>query len=59
MRKMNWNSGVNINGEFLNQWRFADDTALLVKNGKSLEGMLKKLQKEGLKVGLKTDESKT
>ena len=56
---MNWNSGVNINGETLDHLRFADDIVLFAKNGKSLESMLNQLQKEGSKVGLKINKAKT
>ena len=59
MRRLNQTKGIKIDGENINHLRFADDVVLL---GESIDGprqMLRELEKEGAKVGLKINHSKT
>ena len=59
MRKMNWRRGLKIDGEYLTHLRFADDIVLLGNNVATVQQMLRELEKEGKKVGLKINRSKT
>ena len=59
-RELNWeNKGLNINGEFFNHLRFADDIVLISETAEDLQEMVSDLNKESLKVGLKMNKSKT
>ena len=59
-RKMDWEGkGININGEYLNHLRFADDIILISETPEELQVMLNDLNRESLKVGLKMNRSKT
>ncbi len=51
--------GLKIDGEYLNNLRFADDIALLSNSGEDLEKMISDLHRESLKVSLKTNMKKT
>ncbi|KAG6940027.1 hypothetical protein G0U57_019731 [Chelydra serpentina] len=59
MNKINWRSGVNINGERLSHLRFADDTVLIAKSTNQLQSMLRRLDKKSSQVGLKMNRCKT
>ena len=59
-KNLDWDrNGINIDGEFLNHLRFADDIIVIAKDPQELEKMLKELNEESLKVGLKMNLSKT
>ena len=59
-RKIDWEGkGININGEYLNHLRFADDIILISETPEELQIMLNDLNRESLKVGLKMNRSKT
>ncbi len=45
--------GLQIDGEYPDNLRFADDIVLLSNSGENLEKMISNLHREGLKVGLK------
>lgn len=51
--------GININGEFLNHLRFADDIVLVSETHANLEHMLKSLEEESRKCGLHMNAAKT
>ncbi|EPB76276.1 hypothetical protein ANCCEY_04638 [Ancylostoma ceylanicum] len=59
IRKLNWKKGINIDGEHLIHLRFADDLVLLRENADTVQKMLRKLEKEGGKNGLRINRSKT
>ena len=48
--KRRW--GVNVNGEYLNNLRFADDILLVASSRKQLASMLRELASASSKVGL-------
>lgn len=59
-RKLNWETeGININGELLNNLRFADDIILISNNVRDLEKMAIELEKEGREAGLIINLEKT
>lgn len=59
-KQTNWdNLGVNINGERLNHLRFADDIVLIADRFNDAILMLKNLNEESKKVGLKINFPKT
>ena len=59
-RKFSWETkGVCINGEYLNNLRFADDIVLIAETANDLQEMLSDLNRESLKVGLKMNKRKT
>ena len=58
-RKLSWKSGIDVNGEQLNHLRFADDVVLIANNTRKLQKMLRELDAESRKVGLKLNRSKT
>ncbi len=47
-----------INGEYINNLRFADDIVLLSNSGEDLEKIISVLHRESLKVGLKMNMKK-
>ena len=53
------NKGINIDGERLQNLRFADDVALVTKTTKEMEEHLNKLNTESKKCGLKIHKGKT
>ena len=58
--KTDWEGkGVNIDGEYLNHLRFADDISYTTEALTGLQQMLDVLNKESKKVGLKLNKSKT
>ena len=59
-RNLDWdNKGININGEHLNNLRFADDIVLFSETGEELQQMMEDINRESLKVGLKMNRKKT
>lgn len=59
-KQTNWdNLGVNINGERLNHLRFADDIVLIADRLDDVISMLRNLNEESRKVGLKINFPKT
>jgi hypothetical protein len=59
-KKLEWSErGVNINGQYLNHLRFADDIVLIAPNLEQIELMLIELNEGSRKVGLKMNWSKT
>ncbi len=50
---------LKIDGEYLNNLRFADDIVLLCTSGEDLEKMISDIHRESLKVGLKMNMKKT
>ena len=58
-KKAEISEGVNVDGENLNNLRFADDVALLNETTKQMEKHLNNLNSESLKVGLKIHKGKT
>ncbi len=59
-QKMNWEGkGIKINGEFLNNLRFADDVVLISQDGEELKEMPNYLAKESKMVGLNINARKT
>lgn len=59
-RQLDWeNKGINLNGEYLSNLRFADDIVLISENHKDLEYMLNTLDVESRKCGLQMNKQKT
>lgn len=59
-RQLDWkNKGINVNGEYLSNLRFADDIVLISENHKDLEYMLNTLDIESRKCGLQMNTQKT
>lgn len=59
-RNLEWqNKGININGNNLNNLRFADDIVLISNDAEELQQMVSELQEECAKVGLEANEDKT
>merc|ERR1711989_16583 len=59
-RKTDWEGkGINIDGEYLNHLRFADDISNTTEAPTELQQMLDDLNRESKKVGLKMNKSKT
>ena len=57
---LNWdNKGFNIDREYLNHLRFADDIILLLEKPQELQNMLTELNKANVKVGIKMNLKKT
>ncbi len=53
IKKLEWDDmGLKIDGEYLNNLRFADDIVFLSDSGEDLKKMISDLHKESLKVGL-------
>ncbi len=59
-KKLEWDDiGLEIDGDYLNNLRFADEIILLSYSGEDLEKMISDLHRESLKVGLKMIMKKT
>jgi hypothetical protein len=59
-RELNWrDKGINVNGECLNNLRFADDIVLFSTNEAEMVTMLGELNAASAKIGLKMNHSKT
>ncbi|KAK8765934.1 hypothetical protein V5799_007282 [Amblyomma americanum] len=59
-RGLNWEQlGIRINGEYLNNLRFADDIALLSHSGGELQIMINELDRQSRSMGLKINMQKT
>ena len=59
-RKLNWEEmGIKIDGQMLNNLRFADDIVLVSEDPGELQEMLEQLNTESKAVGLKMNLSKT
>uniref|UniRef100_A0A914XD91 Reverse transcriptase domain-containing protein n=1 Tax=Plectus sambesii TaxID=2011161 RepID=A0A914XD91_9BILA len=58
-RKLNWSSSININGKRLNHLRFADDIIIVGEMIEEVEEMLRELDQESARVGLRMNRSKT
>lgn len=59
-KKLDWSKmGININGEYLSNLRFADDIVLIAVDLDQAQIMLQQLNEEASKVGLKMNLSKT
>ena len=57
---LDWNGlGININGEYLTQLRFADDVVIMAESLDDLNNMLNDLSRVSQQVGLKMNMSKT
>ena len=50
-------AGIRIAGRNTNNFRYADDTALLAKSEEKLKSLLMKVKEESEKVGLKAQHS--
>ncbi|EPB75288.1 hypothetical protein ANCCEY_05629 [Ancylostoma ceylanicum] len=59
IRKLNLEKGINIDGEHLTHLRFADDLVLPGEDADTVQKMLRELEIEGRKVGLKINRLKT
>lgn len=59
-RELNWETlGLKVDGEYLNNLRFADDVALFATSTNDLSKMIKDLEKSCTKAGLKMNADKT
>ena len=59
-KNLEWeNVGIKIDGEYLNNLRFADDIVLMSESGEELQMMLGDLNRESRKIGLKMNMGKT
>ena len=58
-KKADLDNGINIDGERLQNLRFADDVVLVTKTTKEMEEHLNKLNTESKKCGLKIHKGKT
>ena len=59
-RRLNWeNKGVKIDGEFLSNFRFADDVYLCTETPQELQQMLQELSGESMRMGHKMNIAKT
>ena len=52
-------AGIKIAGRNINNFRYADDIALMVESEEELKSLLMKLKEESEKVGLKLNIQKT
>ena len=52
-------AGIKIAGKNINNFRYADDTALMAESEGKLKSLLMKVKKESEKVGLKLNIQKT
>ena len=61
-KKLNWNEkkyGIEVDGEYLSNLRFADDILLLANSADQLQNMINKLKTESEVVGQKKNQLKT
>jgi hypothetical protein len=58
-KRVNTDTGLNINGQILNNLRFADDIILFAETEHKLKNLLDDLNTEGKKVGMKMNKKKT
>ena len=61
-KKLNWNEknyGIEIDGEYLSNLRFADDILLLTNSADQLQNMINELKRESEVVGQKKNQLKT
>uniref|UniRef100_A0A3P8U2M2 ribonuclease H n=1 Tax=Amphiprion percula TaxID=161767 RepID=A0A3P8U2M2_AMPPE len=58
-RRIEYETGLNINGDRLNNLRFADDIILFTESEEQLGRLLNDLNKEGKKDGMKMNKRKT
>lgn len=59
-KRVNWDrKGINIDGEYLNHLRFADDIVLIADNAKDASEMLRSMYEASLEVGLKINFQKS
>ena len=59
-RKLDWEDlGINVDGEFIQNLRFADDIVLFSEKAEELQQMIQDLCRESLKAGLKINREKT
>ena len=49
-------TGVNIAGENINNFRYADDTTLMAESEEELKSLLMKVKEESEKAGLATEQ---
>ncbi|KHN86200.1 Putative uncharacterized transposon-derived protein F52C9.6, partial [Toxocara canis] len=59
IREIDWEGGININGEYLNHLRFADDIVLIASTNNELQAILTKFSTHSAAVGLKLNRMKT
>ena len=60
LRRLNWeNKDVKIDGEFLNNFRFADDIFLCTETTQALQQLLQDLSDESRRMGIKMNVAKT
>ena len=52
-------AGIKISGRNINNFRYADDTSLMVESEEELKSLLMKVKEESEKVGLKLNIQKT
>ena len=58
-RRIQYETGININGDCLNNLRFADDITLFTESEEQLGRLLNDLNEAGKKDGMKMNERKT
>ena len=59
-KKLDWETkGLNINGEYLNHLRFADDIVLISSNATELQEMMQELENRSKEIGLRMNLNKT
>ncbi len=59
-KNLNWeNRGININGEYLNNLRFADDVIIITTNPFELTNLIRELNEAAKKAGLSININKT
>ena len=58
-KRVNIEISININGEILNNLRFADDIILFAKTEEELKNLLEDLNREGKKDGMEMNKKKT
>ena len=58
-KRVNTETGININGERLNNLRFADDVILFAESENELQILLNDLNTEGMKDGMRMNKKKT
>jgi hypothetical protein len=59
-RRLEWETmGIRVNGEKMSHLRFADDIVLMSSNGVELQEMMKQLNEESKKLGMKMNMKKT